>query len=325
MRSLIVVVAAFISLVFAIKAFADDTSSAPLGVQSGPKLDQSSNCASQYYPPLAVRLNHEGATVLMVHIDDKGTVTDADVAQSSGWPELDDASKQCATKTLHFTPATQDGKPIASSKKFRIVWKLTGNTSPPRLKTPMEVACADIFADAKPRWTSYQSAALQFRISADGATIYPFVAVSSGDTLFDAKAVQCVTRLKYVAAILEDAPTEVSWSAAVRWSPRTGLAYTDPYRLGPFCPDADFPGDLWKGDPPESTVISFHIVQGGTTAGATVEASSGNPALDQAALRCVQSWRNPFAAYVATAPDVGDVVRFNWRQGHGFVLDDVWK
>lgn len=325
MRSLIVATAAFISLVFATAAFAGDTPSTPTSIPVAPKLGQGSNCATDNYPALAVRLNHEGSTVLTVHIDDKGAVTGTDIAQSSGWPELDDAAKQCVAKNWHFTAATQDGKPVASVKQYRIIWKLRGNTSRPHLLAPMEVACSDIFADAKPRWPSYQSATVQFRINIAGITAFPFIAVSSGDTLFDAKAVQCITRLKYNAAIIDDTPIEVSWSAAVRWSPRTGLAYTDPYRLGIFCPDSDFPVDLWKNDPPDGTVISFHLVQGGATAGAAIERSSGNPALDQAALKCVQAWRNPLAMVMSTAPDVADVLRFNWRQGHAFVLGDTWK
>jgi TonB family protein len=111
----------------------------------------------------------------------------------------------------------------------------------------------------------------------------------------------------------------------VRWSPRTGLAYTDRYRIASYCKDDQFPPDLWKGDPPSGTVISFHIVQGGAVAGAAIERSSGNPALDQAALKCVQGWRNPYAVMLTASPDVADVVRFTWRQGHAFVLDDIWN
>ncbi|HEY2033429.1 MAG TPA: TonB family protein [Rhizomicrobium sp.] len=325
MRAFIVAIAAFVPLIFVTAAFAENTTPAPA---TPPALDTSNphnNCASGYYPPRAVRLNEQGATTVLVHIDATGKPTDTEVATSSGFEDLDQASRDCIVKNWHFTPATQDGKSVASTKQYRIVWKLTGNTSQPHLVAPMEVACADIFADAKPRWTSYQSAAVQFRITVAGTTMFPFIAISSGDTLFDAKAVQCITRLKYNAAILDDVAKEVSWSAAVRWSPRTGLAYTDPYRIGPYCPDGNFPADLWKGDPPDSTVISFHIVQGGVTAGTAIERSSGNPALDQAALKCVQTWRSPFAAFMATAPDVGANVRFNWREGHAFVLDDGWR
>ena len=84
------------------------------------------NCASKYYPPLAIRLNHEGNTVISVHIGTDGSVTGADVSQSSGFSDLDQAAVQCVTAAWHFSPATQNGSPVASTKQYRIVWKLTG-------------------------------------------------------------------------------------------------------------------------------------------------------------------------------------------------------
>jgi TonB family protein len=325
MRYFIMAFAAVISLAFATEVFADTSSrpSPPPSPMAKLANGRGNDCASGFYPPEAVRREEEGSTTLTVHIDADGKPTGADISTSSGFADLDQASRDCVMRKWHFSPAMQDGRPVASTKQYRIVWKLRGGSAPPRLLTPMEVSCADIFTDAKPRWTSYQSATLQFRISDKGSVIFPFVAISSGDTLFDAKAVRCATRLRYNAGVIDDAPTELSWSADVRWSPRTGLAYTDPYRLGPHCSDSAFPPDLWKGDPPEGTVISFHIVGSGEVAGAAIERSSGNPALDQAALKCIQDWRSPWASMIATSGDVGDVVLFNWREGHAFVLDDT--
>jgi protein TonB len=82
------------------------------------------DCASSYYPPLAVRLNHEGSTTLTVHIGADGQVTGTDVSGSSGYPELDEAAQRCVQNRWHFAPATQNGAPIASTKEYRIVWKL---------------------------------------------------------------------------------------------------------------------------------------------------------------------------------------------------------
>lgn len=82
------------------------------------------DCASSYYPPLAVRLNHEGSTTLTVHIGADGQVTGTDISNSSGYPELDEAAQRCVQNRWHFAPATQNGAPIASTKEYRIVWKL---------------------------------------------------------------------------------------------------------------------------------------------------------------------------------------------------------
>jgi protein TonB len=82
------------------------------------------DCASSYYPALAVRLNHEGATTVAVHIDAEGKVTSADISNSSGFPELDEAAQKCVQNRWHFSPATQNGSPVESTKQYRIVWKL---------------------------------------------------------------------------------------------------------------------------------------------------------------------------------------------------------
>jgi protein TonB len=82
------------------------------------------DCASNSYPPLAVRLNHEGSTTLTVEIGADGGVTGTNVTNSSGYPELDEAAQKCVERHWHFSPATQNGAPVASSKQYRIVWKL---------------------------------------------------------------------------------------------------------------------------------------------------------------------------------------------------------
>ena len=84
------------------------------------------NCAAKYYPAIAVRLNHEGATLVSIHIDAQGSVTGVDVANSSGFSDLDEAAQQCVSAQFHFSPATENGSPVASTRQIRIVWKLTG-------------------------------------------------------------------------------------------------------------------------------------------------------------------------------------------------------
>ncbi len=84
------------------------------------------NCAAKYYPALAIRLNHEGSTIVTVHISADGSVSGADIATSSGFSDLDNAAVQCVTSAWHFSPATENGAPVASSKQYKIVWKLTG-------------------------------------------------------------------------------------------------------------------------------------------------------------------------------------------------------
>lgn len=98
----------------------------PAVVQATLAASRGNNCAASYYPPLAVRLNHEGKTVVSIHISAEGAVEGVDVANSSGFPELDEAAQRCVQARFHFSPATQNGSPVASTRQIAIVWKLTG-------------------------------------------------------------------------------------------------------------------------------------------------------------------------------------------------------
>jgi protein TonB len=84
------------------------------------------NCAARYYPAMAIRLSHQGSTMVTVHIAADGSVSGADVSGGSGYDELDQAAVTCIQNGWHFKPAEQNGSPIASTKQYRIVWKLTG-------------------------------------------------------------------------------------------------------------------------------------------------------------------------------------------------------
>lgn len=84
------------------------------------------NCASRYYPPLAIRLNHEGSTIVTVQVGTDGSVTGVNVATGSGFTELDEAAVKCVQNGWRFKPAMNQGVPVAGSKQYRILWKLNG-------------------------------------------------------------------------------------------------------------------------------------------------------------------------------------------------------
>ena len=254
-------------------------------------------------------------------IGDTGKVTKTAVSQSSGFAELDQAAVACVTSEWHFSPATQNGKPVASTKQYRITWKLMDDFVPPRLKMDTDGLCETIFASAKNRWPGYHAATLQFRVSSIGAVELPFVAVSSGDSLFDAKAVECMSKRSYIPALPNGAPADVSWTAAVLWSPHTGLAFASGRDAGFFCPDNDFPASMWKGDPPNPTEISFQAFGTSFAENFAIEQESGNPELDQAALNCIKSRVQPLPSDMQAFATYGYLLRFTWRQGHAFILN----
>ncbi len=95
--------------------------------QTAPNSAPPSACAnSHFYPALAVRLGHEGATQLVFTVNTDGTISDMRVAQSSGYPELDQASVEGA-KCWTYKPATQDGHPVAVTWHATVNWRLKGD------------------------------------------------------------------------------------------------------------------------------------------------------------------------------------------------------
>ncbi len=85
------------------------------------------NCATNYYPPIAVRLNQEGVTTVMLHIGADGSVQSAEVSNSSGHDSLDQASVKCVTSgAWRFHPAMENGQPVPTTRQYNIKWQLQG-------------------------------------------------------------------------------------------------------------------------------------------------------------------------------------------------------
>jgi protein TonB len=84
------------------------------------------NCAANYYPPIAVRLNQEGTVTLSVHIGADGNVQSADVTNSSGHDSIDAAGIKCVTNAWHFKPAMENGQPVAVTRLYAIKFVLQG-------------------------------------------------------------------------------------------------------------------------------------------------------------------------------------------------------
>jgi protein TonB len=64
------------------------------------------------YPEIAYSSRVEGDVVLMVYIDERGSVRNAVVQSSPGLPALEEAAKEAAYK-CKFSPAEQQGVPVA--------------------------------------------------------------------------------------------------------------------------------------------------------------------------------------------------------------------
>ncbi len=75
------------------------------------------------YPPASAQRREAGAVLLLVHVGPDGAVASIDVAESSGFPPLDDAART-AVATWHFLPAVHDGQPMPSDMPLRVVFQL---------------------------------------------------------------------------------------------------------------------------------------------------------------------------------------------------------
>jgi protein TonB len=78
------------------------------------------------YPPMAVRLNETGNVLLVLSIDETGTVVNASVVRSSGHDDLDEAAIAWVKAHWRYAPATRGGVAVASSANALVTFRLTG-------------------------------------------------------------------------------------------------------------------------------------------------------------------------------------------------------
>lgn len=94
---------------------------APKIVGAKPK-SKGRNC-DDLYPAIEQRLQQTGNTLLAFTITSTGAVSNISVAQSSGYPRLDEAAVQCAQR-WSYTPATKDGVPADVQSKAIVKWTI---------------------------------------------------------------------------------------------------------------------------------------------------------------------------------------------------------
>lgn len=75
------------------------------------------------YPGMSRRLNETGRVLLKVKVSAEGLPIDIDIAQSSGFPRLDEAAKE-AVRGWKFVPAKQGDKAVVATVQVPIVFKL---------------------------------------------------------------------------------------------------------------------------------------------------------------------------------------------------------
>jgi len=100
----------------------------PQGITAPVSIGGSHSCENEY-PPSAQRLNQEGTTAIKFTVNTDGSVTDVQVANSSGHDALDQAAIRCAS-SWRYKPALENGQPVPAPWTTNVQWKLqNGSTS----------------------------------------------------------------------------------------------------------------------------------------------------------------------------------------------------
>jgi protein TonB len=76
------------------------------------------------YPPISVRLNEQGTTLMEVHITTEGNVDDCKVVTSSSSERLDTAACEYVKQRWRWQPPTNQGAPVAVSTRVSVKWDL---------------------------------------------------------------------------------------------------------------------------------------------------------------------------------------------------------
>ena len=76
------------------------------------------------YPPISVRLNESGTTLMEVHITTGGDVDDCKIVQSSSSERLDSAACEFVKSKWRWQPPTKEGAPVAVSTRVSVKWDL---------------------------------------------------------------------------------------------------------------------------------------------------------------------------------------------------------
>lgn len=151
-----------------------------------------------------------------------------------------------------------------------------------------------------------------FTITETGTTTDAHVTRSSGTASLDDAALMCPSRWLYRPAMKEGKPVAVPWKAEVRWMLHgTG---TPPMVVAPRpltahnCPKSR----SIKLSADAVTFLRLHITTEGKVSDTTVQQSSGNPDLDQAANKCALTWTFEPANVNGRTAEIYLIERFNW-------------
>jgi len=136
---------------------------------------------------------------------------------------------------------------------------------------------------------------VHYTISAQGTVTDASIVESSGDADLDSAALLCIKAWLYHPATQNGEPVAVSWTTVYSWHIDEG-----PVNAGAPVPDGEVSVPQWDhggfacedwytgtSRPAHAVVMTFFVEPDGSVKDVTVSQSSGNPDIDQDAVKCL--------------------------------------
>jgi TonB family protein len=177
------------------------------------------------YPPISVRLDEEGTSMLEVHITTQGSVDDCRIVSSSNSDRLDIQACDYVKRTWRWQPPTAGGLPIQISTRIAIRWSLldapeTDFALPlPIVSTnTMPLFPSDEWGKKPAKLKDPAITLMRVHVTAEGGADSCAIAQSSGSALLDQTACEQVKRLwRWHAARAGGQSTEGTALASIVW------------------------------------------------------------------------------------------------------------
>jgi len=200
-----------------------------------------------YYPAVSRSLGEQGTVRLRICSDAAGRVTEATVAESSGFPLLDDAAVKYGTR-IRFLAAVKDGVPVGQCLVQPVLFALPagpaqGQPMRPDANTSVQSAAMpadrkaqvmfrpdirDVYPAASRSVGEQGTPKVRICIDEAGSITQVTVAESSGFALLDDAAVNYGARMKFRPGVANGVPVAQCFLQSVKFSAADQQAGTQP-------------------------------------------------------------------------------------------------
>lgn len=233
--------------------------------------EQVSQALERNYPPLLRDAGIGGEALVWFFIDRSGTVARASINRSAGYPALDSAALQVA-RTMEFTAAENRGAPVPVWVAIPIVFMSNAAAAPAQESDSVEAAFGEYMRPLKDASESYTR-----REGSGEVRIRPAPDADATDRMRALRAP--AGTVSTIASELGEEPTFTPLDVRPELTNRAQVArmLTEAY-----------PADLREAGISGETTVWFLIDSNGRVMQVRVQRTSGNDALDQAALRVAQ-------------------------------------